>query len=294
MIEIKKPITVLILGAKGQVGQALMASKPADFNIIALSRNEQDITNAPKLGQCLHALTPQIIINAAGFTQVELAEQEPELATLINGAAVSELARLAKQQGARLIHLSSDYVFDGNKKSPYLCTDSANPINHYGQSKRQGELEILAHNNNKLTIVRTSWLYGGQGQHFVDVMLNLMRTKETLSVVADQYGSPTYVLGLANFIWSLCHVGSFSPIYHWSDSGVCSWFEFAQEIQRQAILFGIIKQSIPIIPISTECYSSIVNRPAYSALACDDSINICLAKPWQTQLTQYLLNTRKS
>jgi dTDP-4-dehydrorhamnose reductase len=290
MTEATKPKTVIILGAKGQVAQALLASKPSDMNVIALSRNELDITNVPKLVQCLQALTPQIIINAAGFTQVELAEQECELATLINSAAVSELAQLAKQRGARLIHLSSDYVFDGNKHSPYLCTDSPNPINHYGLSKRQGELGILAHNDTKLTIVRTSWLYGGQGRHFVDSMLNLMRTKETLSVVADQYGSPTYVLGLANFIWSLCHVKSFSPIYHWSDSGVCSWFEFAVEIQRQALQLGIIEQPIPIIPISSTCYSSTVNRPAYSALACDDSTQLCLVKPWQTQLTQYLLN----
>jgi dTDP-4-dehydrorhamnose reductase len=148
----------------------------------------------------------------------------------------------------------------------------------------------LAQNDTKLTIVRTSWLYGGQGGHFVDTMLNLMKTKDTLRVVADQYGSPTYVLGLAGFIWSLCHVKSFSPIYHWSDSGVCSWFEFAIEIQRQALLLGLVKHSIPIIPISSDKYPSNLIRPAYSALACDDSIDICLPKPWQTQLTQYLLN----
>ncbi|WP_445947006.1 SDR family oxidoreductase, partial [Shewanella sp.] len=208
--------------------------------------------------------------------------------------AVAQLALLAKQQAARLIHLSSDYVFDGRKNSPYLCSDTPSPTNHYGHSKLEGERGVLSLHNPNSCIVRTSWLYGGQGPHFVTTMLNLMQTKDELKIVADQRGSPTYVVGLAQFIWALCQMKTLSSIYHWSDMGVCSWFEFAVEIQRQALTLGILKQPISLLPISSEQYPSKITRPAYSALECQNSSAIYPATPWEIQLRHYLLSYQQS
>jgi dTDP-4-dehydrorhamnose reductase len=285
---------VLILGKGGQLAQALLATAPKGIFLNSISRYELDISDFKALAFCIEQLMPDVIINAAAFTNVELAETSYPSALSINGAAVEQLAKLACQQGIRLIHPSTDYVFDGEQATPYGISHCPNPINAYGMSKYVGEQGILKYAQQKtlegqLTIVRTSWLYGPTQGNFVDTMLALMASKDAISVVNDQYGSPSYSMALANFIWQLAAKKQLAPIYHWADAGQCSWYEFAKEIQTQALQLGLLTKAIPVNPITSKQYPSKLKRPKYSVLDTQASHSICQPKSWQSQLTQCLL-----
>jgi dTDP-4-dehydrorhamnose reductase len=284
---------VLILGKGGQLAQALQARAPDGRTLNSLSHKELDITDFKALALCIEQLMPDVIINAAAFTQVELAQTAYPSALNINGAAVEQLAKLACQQGIKLIHPSTDYVFDGEQTTPYKVNHSPNPINAYGMSKFVGEQAILEHarqqsSAGKLTIVRTSWLYGPNQSNFVDTILALMASKGSLDVVADQFGSPTYSMTLADFIWQLVAQKHVAPIYHWADAGQCSWYEFAKEIQTQALQLGLLTNAIPIRAISSEQYPSKLKRPKYSVLDTQASHLLLEPTSWQSQLTQCL------
>jgi dTDP-4-dehydrorhamnose reductase len=256
---------VAIIGATGQLGRELQLTAPKSYQITALNRQQLDLADPAAIAVKITALQPTVIINAAAYTAVDKAETEVELALLINTEAASQLAVAALQIAARLIHVSTDFVFDGKKSSPYLPEDIANPQSSYGRSKWLGEQQVLAILPSAL-IIRTSWLYSSYGNNFVKTILRLLQEREHLKIVADQMGTPTSARTLAQAIWAALAQPSLSGIYHWSDAGVASWYDFAVAIQEEALLLGLTAQPKPIYPINTTDFPTPAKRPAYSVL----------------------------
>jgi dTDP-4-dehydrorhamnose reductase len=235
--------------------------------ITAVGRPTIDLTQPESLRQIIHKVQPQIIINAAAYTAVDKAETEPELATAINAIAPETLAAAAQQFNSHLIHISTDYVFDGCQSHPYQETDATNPLGVYGQSKLAGE-HAIQDKCNQYTILRTAWVYGSYGNNFVKTMLRLGAEREEIRVVADQIGSPTWTGDITRAIAQLLEINPIpTGIYHYTNTGVASWYDFAIAIFEEA------QQSIPlkiqrVIPITTPEYPTLAQRPAYSVLAC--------------------------
>lgn len=198
---------------------------------------------------------------------MDKAEEESGLAHLINEASVRRMAAYAHANNARLIHLSTDFVFDGTNQSPYLPGDTTSPLGQYGESKLAGELAALEEAPESTMIIRTAWVYSEHGNNFVKTMLRLMGEKPELGVVNDQRGSPTYAGDLAEMIWRICDHDLFTPgIYHWTDEGNITWCDFARAIHEEALDTGLLAKAIPINPITTDDYPTPAARPAYSVL----------------------------
>ena len=218
-------------------------------------------------------LNPAVIINASAYTAVDKAEYEQDEAYLINTTAVELLARAATKHSIRLLHISTDFVFDGAKNTPYTVDDKTNPINVYGASKLAGEQAIKAHCPVNSAIVRTSWVYSSHGNNFVKTMLRLMAEKEQLNVVSDQIGCPTNAKGLAQFLWQIAERETLDPTYHYSDLGVASWYDFAIAIQDIAFEQGKLEKKIPIQPIPSSDYPTPAARPMFSLMQQNLSLN---------------------
>ena len=255
---------VLILGGTGQVGGALQLTAPDWAEVTALERSDCDIGDVRGVEAAINDHAPVLVINAAAYTAVDAAEHDSESAHRINGIAPGLLAQAAAQGGAGLVHLSTDFVFNGFKSSPYLPDDAAEPLSVYGQSKWDGEQAVRAALPGAL-ILRTSWVYSAGGQNFVNTMLRLMAERDELRVVADQVGTPTHAPGLARSIWALAGLSA-TGTYHVTDSGAASWYDFAVAIQEEALDAGLLQKAIPIIPIATADYPTPAKRPAYSIL----------------------------
>ncbi len=207
------------------------------------------------------------IINCAAYTAVDKAEEERELAYQINAVGPENLAIVAKHVGARLIHISTDYVFPGDGTRPYLESDAPAPIGYYGETKAIGEAKLLAANPDSF-IVRTSWLYGKHGQNFVYTMLRLMKEKETLNVVADQKGTPTWTWELSHALLDFIEQDSHAyGIYHYSGDGETTWFGFAREIYELSRTAGLLRKECVVTPVTTEQYPTKTKRPNYSVLS---------------------------
>ena len=253
---------VLLTGAGGQVGRALAATAPIGVSLVALGRDKLDISAPGAAARMVAEVAPDLILNAAAYTAVDRAESEPALALAINGTAVGRLAAAAGS-GTRLVHISTDFVFDGRASTPYTPTAATAPLSVYGRSKLAGE---QAAGVNAL-IVRSAWVYATEGANFVHTMLRLMRTRDEVRVVADQIGTPTFVRGLAETVWRLVNQGR-TRIWHHTDSGQTSWHEFAVAIMEEALALGLLEKPVPVIPISTADYPTAARRPAYSVLDC--------------------------
>jgi dTDP-4-dehydrorhamnose reductase len=208
---------------------------------------------------------PDVVINASAYTAVDRAEEEVDLAFRVNATGPKNLALAARKAGSRLIHVSTDYVFDGTACTPYPPQAPCSPLGVYGKSKRQGEINVLEVIDEPL-IIRTSWLYSQYGNNFVLTMLRLMNERDELKVVADQIGAPTWASTLAAAIWAAVGKRHLKGIYHWSDAGVASWYDFAVAIQEEAFSQGKLTSLIPIHPIRTDQFPTPVTRPAYSVL----------------------------
>ena len=256
---------VLITGSAGQLGRSLLKTAPADREIKATDA-ELDIRDPAALQKMLRGFKPAAIINAAAYTAVDRAESERDLAFAVNAAGVENLARAARDGGARLIHVSTDFVFDGAKSSPYLPTDPMRPLGVYGASKAEGEKRLRAVSGEAGVIVRTGWLYAGEGNNFVKTILKLLREKDSLGVIADQVGTPTWAGGLAEVLWKIVQDPKIAGTHHWSDAGVASWYDFAVAIQEEALAAGLLSGAIPIRPLATSEYPLPAKRPAYSVL----------------------------
>jgi dTDP-4-dehydrorhamnose reductase len=255
---------VLVTGASGQLGRELARSVPPGVAVRFLDRSALDLA-AGDLEQRVLALAPQLILNAAAYTAVDRAESERELAFAVNGAAPGALARAASRLGARLVHVSTDFVFDGAASRPYTETHPTSPLGVYGASKQEGERQLRAALPEAL-ILRTAWVYSALGANFVKTMLRLMGSRDRLSVVADQVGTPTWAQGLAAAVWEL-GLGTHTGLtLHWTDLGVASWYDFAVAIQEEALARGLLDRAVPVEPIRTEDYPTPACRPAYSVL----------------------------
>lgn len=280
---------VVVLGAGGMLATALVdALEDQELHYVALSEKTLDITYEGRVAVLLKGLNPRVIINAAAYTDVDGAEKDRDLAFEVNGTSAGNVATIADGIGAKVIQISTDYVFDGRKGTPYLPDDKVGPISVYGESKLEGERLVRRATEDHL-IVRTAWLYGSSGNNFVTTMLDLGSARDTLNVVDDQCGAPTYTRHLAKGIVLLMNKG-ISGTCHLTNSGECSWYQFAKEIFRQSRI------DVQVNPVSTEAFPRPASRPRYSILDCTMTYQY-LGKPlpsWQVALEHYLKEMERS
>jgi dTDP-4-dehydrorhamnose reductase len=248
-----------------------------------------DITDAAAVDNRVDETRPGVIINAAAYTAVDRAEEEPHRAFAVNRDGVAHLAQAARDSGAALIHVSTDFVFDGTKSRPYLTADKPNPQGAYGASKLAGEVAVREAMGGRALIIRTAWVYSAHGNNFVKTMLRLMNSRDGVRVVDDQIGSPTWACGLARFIVHAAERG-LRGIYHWTDAGTASWYDFAVAIREEALALGLLSRKVPIRPITTEEFPTPAKRPSYSVLDKSASRGICAldAQHWRESLRQML------
>lgn len=252
---------VVVVGAAGQLGRRLVATAPRDIILIPLDRRDLDIRDEHAMFALMNAEKPDVIINAAAYTAVDKAESDEVNARQVNGMAVGSLAAAAHAVGGRLVHISTDFVFDGSTGSPYPPDAPTNPLNAYGRTKLEGE--VCA--GPDALIVRTGWLYGSTGGNFVRTMLSLMASRPEVRVVADQVGTPTYATTFASALWTMVQAGV-TGIYHYSDAGVASWYDFAVAIQEEALKLNLLEAKVSVWPVATEDFPVPARRPSYSVL----------------------------
>jgi dTDP-4-dehydrorhamnose reductase len=256
---------ILLTGAGGQVGICLQQQMPKDVALLALDRKALDITDREAVTEAVAGFKPDWIINAAAYTAVDKAESEPELAFAINRDGAAHLAQAAADLNARMVQISTDYVFDGNKARPYRPDDNVNPINVYGESKLAGEIVTREALDEHALILRTAWVYASHGRNFLTTMLRLMRERDELKIVEDQVGTPTSARTLAEIIL-IAIARKVTGTHHWTDAGVASWYDFACAIAELAKSAGLITGACRIKPISTRDYPTPARRPVFSLL----------------------------
>lgn len=254
---------ILILGGGGQVADALSATAPTNWHIVVKKRKEIDITIEAEISAAIKRESPDIVINAAAYTAVDRAETEPEMAHRVNATAVTSLVESCAACRARLVHFSTDFVFDGLGSTPYKPADATAPLNVYGASKRAGEIAALANPANM--VIRTAWVYGAEGGNFVKTMLRLMAERDEVHVVDDQIGTPTHARSLAHATWNLTASGT-AGLYHFTDAGIASWYDFAVAIQEEAVLQGLVSAKAHILPLASAHYPTPARRPSYGVL----------------------------
>ncbi|MFL0581123.1 dTDP-4-dehydrorhamnose reductase [Solibacillus silvestris] len=280
---------ILVTGANGQLGQELVQQlQQTNVELYAFTKTDLDICNLSTVQQVVNEVQPHVIINAAAFTKVDLAETEQDLAFNVNGYGQRNLAVAAEQVGAKICYISTDYVFDGNATEPYEEHALVNPIGVYGKSKYAGE-QLTQTLNTKYFIVRTAWVYGEYGPNFVKTMLRLAKERDELGVVSDQIGSPTYTVDLATFLIELVQTEKYG-IYHCTNSGSCSWYEFAQAIFEESNI------DIKVNPLTTDQYPTPAKRPNYSVLS-DRTLKLNGFLPirhWREGLKAFLINAKKN
>lgn len=276
---------VLITGANGQLGGALQRTAPAHADITAIDVEDVDLTDNAMLNARLAVEAPDVILNAAAYTAVDRAEDDEDLARAINADAVELMAEAMAQTGGKLVHVSTDFVFDGAGARPYRPDDDRAPISAYGRTKAEGE----DHLGGSDLLVRTAWVYEAGGANFVRTMIRLMNEREELGIVDDQTGSPTWATGLARTIWGLVDKGA-SGTFHHSDDGAISWYDFALAIAEEAHALELVKTIPTIKPISTAEYPTPARRPAFSVLDCSATRAILGDAPvhWRTNLRAML------
>lgn len=279
---------VLVTGSTGQLGRSILkvGHQFPQYNIIAVDRAQLDLSKPHEISSVLSKFSPQVIINTAAYTAVDKAEDESDLVNTINHLSVKAIGNWCLKNKAKLIHVSTDYVFEGNKTEPYLTTDPTNPINVYGKTKCLGEQALLQLGIKNAAIIRTSWVWSEFGNNFVKTMLRLMNERQELSVVDDQIGSPTYAGDLATVILTLIAKLNNKPIqvYHYSNAGECSWFDFAKAIAE------ISNSSCLIKPISTAMYPTKAKRPKFTVMSAEvakEHLSLEIPK-WRTSLEKGL------
>ena len=275
---------ILLLGKNGLLGNSLNRILSETEEVFATSKEECDILNPEAVKRAIMTFTPEVVINATGYTKVDLAEdsnQWPELYA-INAYALDALSRICKKTSTALVHFSTDYVFDGKTRAGYKESSIPSPLNEYGKSKALGE-EFIHSNMNKFYLIRTSWLFGPGGKNFVDTMINLAATQPNLRVVNDQFGKPTYTEDLAKALYALLKSRNYG-IYHIVNEGETTWYDFAKEIMR------VCEEDKQVVPITSSELNQRASRPTYSSL-----INTKLRplRPWREALKDYITTSRK-
>lgn len=272
---------VLITGANGQLGGALQRLAPGWAEINAIDVDDCDLTEVSMLRARLTVEAPDVILNAAAYTAVDKAEGDEELARAINAEAVEAMVEAMAETGGKLVHVSTDFVFDGLSSAAYGTQSPRNPLSAYGRTKAEGEDHVRPED----LLVRTAWVYEAGGANFVRTMIRLMKERDELGVVADQIGSPTWASGLARIIWGLVEKQATGTFHH-SDAGVASWYDFAVAIGEEALQRGLIAKLPVIRPITTADYPTPAKRPAFSLLDCRATREALGEEPvhWRTNL----------
>ncbi len=285
---------ILVTGSNGQLGRSIqeLTQLYPDFHFTFTDIEELDITNDSELRTSIKNLHPDVILNCAAYNAVDKAEDEPDKAYLLNSTSVKNLAKISNEQGIFLIHLSTDFIFDGKKSEPYTESDEPNPLSIYGKTKYDGETQVIKFAGNAL-IIRTSWLYSEYGHNFVKTILRLAKERQTINVVSDQIGTPTYAEDLAETILNTLVQNSIKEgihLFHYSNEGIASWYDFAKKIVEIGNLDCSIK------PISTSEYPTTAKRPGYSVLGKEkikEQFNLSIPN-WEDSLKKYLDNIKKS
>lgn len=285
---------ILVTGAHGQVGHALMGQAPEHLQVTGLASTELDIRDPLAVEQCIARLQPRLIINAAAYTAVDKAESDSAQAYAVNAEGVANLARSAARHGAGVLHISTDYVFAGDSPQPYREDAPTTPINVYGASKLAGE-QLLRELCPQSLILRTSWVFGSHGNNFVKTMLRVGAQRDVLGVVADQQGGPTAATSIAGALWQIVRKWQSEGelpwgIYHYSGAPACNWHAFAVEIFRKAVELGMLARAPQVNAITTADYPTPARRPAWSILDCTKiQRELGIAQPdWQADLAQVL------
>jgi len=289
---------ILVIGKNGQLGKSIhrlvVNTRQAD-DFIFVDREGMDLSKNESITNYFNGKKFDIIINCAAYTAVDKAEEEVELANQINHLAVRQLAQIAKKQRAKLIHISTDYVFDGESDKPYTETDAVNPVNVYGKTKLAGEKEVQKVMPTNAIIIRTSWVYSKYGNNFVKTMLRLGKERNELNVVSDQIGSPTYAIDLASAILKIIKKKEFresdqaTKIYHYSNEGEISWYEFTKEI------FKIAKIDCKVSPIITQQYPTPAKRPRNTLMNKEKIVRTFSmdTSSWKESLNTYMVTLKE-
>jgi dTDP-4-dehydrorhamnose reductase len=280
-------LRALITGASGQVGRALQDAVPSGVELRALTHAQLDISDATAVRRALAEFTPAVVINAAAYTAVDRAESEPAAAAAINTAGPRHLAEAALGiAGARLLQISTDYVFDGRGTEPRRPDAPTGPLGAYGRSKLGGERAVLEVLGERAVVLRTAWVYAAAGSNFVLTMLRLMRERGAVRVVSDQRGSPTAAASVARALWRAAALPAVHGVLHWTDAGTASWYEFACAIAADAQAEGLLARAAEVTPITTAEYPTPAPRPLNSVLDLSASASQLALQPvpWRDNL----------
>lgn len=286
---------LVVTGGNGQLGKTISAIVdsgvlPTNLEVDVLDRATLDVSVRDAVTATLNDLRPDVIINGAAYTAVDKAEQEEDLAYAVNATGAANIAHWVAQNKAKLIHISTDFVFDGNNSRPYADDARAFPLGAYGRSKLAGEQLVQQILPAGSAIVRTSWLYSEHGHNFVKTMLRLMSEREEISVVKDQVGTPTSTHSLAALLLTMAQTQFQTGIFHWTDGGAISWHDFAMQIQQEALQQHLLNRKIPVKAISTAEYPTAARRPAYSVLDRHRTLSrfTCPNQNWEQQLSKVI------
>lgn len=280
---------ILLTGANGQLGRCFQDRLPEGWLVWATDTAELNITDYEKVLTAVKAFQPDAIVNAAAYTAVDKAETEPELAALVNKTGPENLALAAREVGARLVHVSTDYVFDGNATVPYVETDKTNPLGVYGKTKLDGEIAV-SHALPDAIIIRTAWVFSEYGNNFVKTMLRLAKDRDELGIVADQRGCPTYAGDIAQAIIDLLKQQAEGDIYHYCGDEEVSWAGFAEAIFDTALKLGKLEKVPAVKSITTDQYPTAAKRPIYSTLSCTKVTNKGIySSSWQSRLVDIII-----
>lgn len=288
---------ILLTGCLGQLGTAIKLRWDASmlatvYELLPVDADQLDLTDFKDVRAYLDQLKPRYIINTAAYTHVDDAELASETAFAVNADAVLELALWCKKHNSTLIHVSTDFVFDGQAKSPYLPDAVTRPLSVYGASKLAGERHVRDTLPYQGVIVRTAWLYSEFGRNFLKTMLTIMKERPELNIVDDQIGSPTSAHTLADFILALVDSGTTNGTYHWTDGAAISWFDFANAIHDAARAYGLLKENVSILPIPGSEYPARAVRPSYSVLDRTSALTLIdgTVQDWRTALNHVVMN----
>jgi dTDP-4-dehydrorhamnose reductase len=280
---------VLLTGRDGQLGHECVLASPEGVELVAVGRDSCDLADPAAAAAVVREVEPQVLIHAAAWTAVDAAEAEEEAATVVNGAAVGALAAACAAVGARMLSVSTDYVFSGEGERPWREDDPVDPLNAYGRGKLAGERALAEALPGAGCSVRTSWVYGRRGHNFVHTMLRLMREGRELKVVDDQRGCPTWAGGLASALWALASWPAdraLPPLLHHTDGGIVSWYGFAAAIREEALALGLEVAASRVLPCTSAEYPTPARRPAWSPLAYSEAWSLVdrEQEPWRDAL----------
>jgi dTDP-4-dehydrorhamnose reductase len=281
---------IMITGAAGQLGYELQRTAPNDVAVLAVDIAELDLTNADTVATFVAEHQPAVIINGAAYTAVDRAEEQVALAEAVNVGAPASLAAAAKANDARMIQISTDFVFGDSHGTPWRIDDQALPQSVYGRTKRDGERVLLDTLGPQALVIRTAWLYSAHGANFVKTMLRLMSERDEVRIIADQIGTPTWANSLAHTIWAAVATPEASGVLHWTDAGAASWYDFAVAIQEEALERKLLTRAIPVHPIATTEFPTPARRPSYSVLDKSETVRVLGVTPthWRVNLRHML------